>query len=355
MKLSRVLVAAIFVAAASAVPVRADLTASLKKGTIELQQPGPMAFGPDSVLFVGDLKTATIYAIGTGDEARGDRNAAFNVENIDARIAEMMGATPKDVKIIDMKVNPATGNAFLSVTRTGSNGMIVKVDRGGKISELPLKEIPFAQLALSNPASGNKRTQAVTAMAFSGDRLFVAGLSNEEFSSTLRSIEFPFHDADKGTAVEIYHGSHGRWETASPVRTFTPFEIDGKPYLLAAYTCTPLVKLPVSELKSGERIKGVTVAELGNMNTPLDMVVYNKDGKTFVLMANTARGVMKVTTDGISSTEPITTPVKGTAGLKYEKIDAAKGVVKLDRLSENQALMLVKASNSISLKSMDLP
>jgi len=254
-----------------------------------------------------------------------------------------------------MKVNPATGNAFLSVTRTGSNGLIVKIDRGGKISELPLKEVPCSQLALSNPASGNKRTQAITAMAFSSGRLFVAGLSNEEFSSTLRSIEFPFRDADKGTAVEIYHGSHGRWETASPVRTFTPFEIDGKPYLLAAYTCTPLVKFPVSDLKNGEKIKGVAVGELGNMNTPLDMVVYNKDNRTFVLMANTARGVMKVSTDGISSTEPITTPIRGTAGLKYEKIDSAKGVMKLDRLSENQALMLVKADNSFSLKSMDLP
>jgi len=355
MKTPRVLLAAVFIVAASAIPARADLTASLKKGTIDLQQPGPLAFGPDSVLFVGDLKSATIYAIGTGDEARGDRNAAFNVENIDARIAEMMGATPKDVKINDMKVNPATGNAFLSVSRAGSNGMIVKVDRGGKITELSLKEVPFAQLALTNPANGGKRTQAVTAMAFSNGHLFVAGLSNEEFASTLRSIEFPFRDSDKGTAIEIYHGSHGKWETASPIRTFTPFKIDGKPYLLAAYTCTPLVKLPVSDLKSGEKIKGVTVAELGNMNVPLDMVVYGKDGKTFVLMANTARGVMKVSTEGISSTEPITTPIKGTAGLKYEKIESAKGVMKLDRLSENQALMLVKATNSFSLTSMDLP
>jgi hypothetical protein len=355
MKPSRVLFGVLIVAAATAIPARADLTAGLKKGNIELQKPGPLAFGPENILFVGDLGTATIYAIGTGDEARGDRNAAFNVENVNSRIAEMIGAMPNDVKINDMKVNPNTGNVFLSITRNGSNGLIIKVDRGGKFSELPLKDVPFAQIALSNPAAGNKRSLAMTAMAFADGKLFVAGLSNEEFASTLRSLEFPFKDSDKGTAVEIYHGSHGRWETASPVRTFTPFQIDGKPYLLAAYTCTPLVKLPVSDLKSGEKIKGVTVAELGNMNTPLDMVVYNKDGKTFILMANTARGVMKVTTDGISSAEPITTRISKTAGLKYETINNLKGVMKLDRLSEGQALMLVKADNSFNLKSMDLP
>ena len=49
--------------------------------------------------------------------------------------------------------------------------------------------------------------------------------------------------------------------------------------MLAAYTCTPLVKLPVSELKAGAHVKGTTIAELGNRNRPLDMIVYQKDGK----------------------------------------------------------------------------
>ena len=49
-----------------------------------------MAFGPENILFVADLSNAAIYALGTGDEARGDRNAPLNVEKINVRIAEMI-------------------------------------------------------------------------------------------------------------------------------------------------------------------------------------------------------------------------------------------------------------------------
>ena len=50
-------------------------------------------------------------------------------------------------------------------------------------------------------------------MAFVDGRLFVAGLSNEEFSSKLRSVRYPFATADNGASVEIFHGNHGPFET----------------------------------------------------------------------------------------------------------------------------------------------
>jgi hypothetical protein len=71
-------------------------------------------------------------------------------------------------------------------------------------------------------------------MAYLDDALFVAGLSNEEFSSKLRRIAFPFREADgvDCTSVEIFHVSHGKWETAAPIRTFVPY--DGGRGILAA-------------------------------------------------------------------------------------------------------------------------
>jgi hypothetical protein len=57
-------------------------------------------------------------------------------------------------------------------------------------------------------------------------QVLVAGLSNEEFSSSLRSIAYPFQQAGKAAGIEIYHGSHGRFETNAPVRTFVPYEIN---------------------------------------------------------------------------------------------------------------------------------
>jgi len=93
-------------------------------------------------------------------------------------------------------------------------------------------------------------------------QVFVAGLSNEEFASKLRSVSVPFEVADSGASVEMYHGAHGQWETHSPVRTFVPYEIQAQPHLVAAYTCTPLVTFPVSDLKPGSKVVGKTIAEL---------------------------------------------------------------------------------------------
>ncbi|HPD87811.1 MAG TPA: hypothetical protein PLS06_10920 [Proteiniphilum sp.] len=43
----------------------------LKKGNADLKSAGPLAFGPDGILLVGDVKAATVFAIDTGD-ASGD-------------------------------------------------------------------------------------------------------------------------------------------------------------------------------------------------------------------------------------------------------------------------------------------
>ncbi len=89
--------------------------------------------------------------------------------------------------------------------------------------------------------------ESITDMAFVDGKLVVAGLSNEEFASKLRTIPYPFAKVDNGTSVEIYHGNHGQFETRSPVISFVPYKVTTQPHLIAGYTCTPLVKFPVSE------------------------------------------------------------------------------------------------------------
>ena len=116
---------------------------------------------------------------------------------------------------------------------------------------------------------------------------------------------YPFSTVDNGTSVEIFHGNHGQFETRSPVYTFVPYKVNGETNLIAGYLCTPLVKFPVSGLKPGAKVMGTTIAELGNRNRPLDMIVYKKDGKEFLLMSNNSRGVMKIPTDGFATAEGI--------------------------------------------------
>ena len=188
--------------------------------------------------------------------------------------------------------------------------------------------------------------------------MLVAGLSNEEFASTLRAIPFPFKTVANGTSVEIYHGAHGKFETRSPIRTFVPFKIGNEPALLAAYTCTPLVQFPLSDLKPGAKIKGKTIAELGNHNRPIDMIVYQKDGKDYFLLANSSRGVMKISTDSIEKLDSITAPVPdgNKKGASYETIASWTGVDQLDLLDSTHALVVRRGDGgSLNLESMQLP
>jgi hypothetical protein len=173
---------------------------------------------------------------------------------------------------------------------------------------------------------------------------------------TRDSGEAGVSEADAGASIEIYHGSHGAFETRSPVRTFAVVDIEDAPHLLAAYTCTPLVKIPVSMLKPGEKVRGETIAELGNRNRPLDMVVYEKHGEDFVLMANSARGLMKLPLEDAADAAAITEPVEDKAGVEYETIEGVQNVVQLDRLNTDHALVLVQAEGGpASLKTIELP
>ena len=140
--------------------------------------------------------------------------------------------------------------------------------------------------------------QTITDLAYTEGRLYVAGLSNEEFASKLRSIAYPFTSVDEGTSVEIWHAPHDQFETRSPVYTFVPYMIDNEPHLIASYLCTPLVKFPVSSLRPGADVRGVTIAEFGSGNRPLDMIVYQKDGEDFLLMSNNRHGVRRFQPSG---------------------------------------------------------
>ena len=181
-------------------------------------------------------------------------------------------------------------------------------------------------------------------MAFVNGRLFVAGLSNEEFASKLWSVAYPFSAADRGTSVETYHGNHGRLETNAPVMSFVAYSIANQPHIVAGYTCTPLVKFPVNSLKPGEKVLGTTMAELGAGNQPIDMVIYKKDGQDYLLMANTTHGVMKIPTSQFASAQPITARVGGTAGT-FEKIAAITGVEQLDLLDGQHTIVIARGTD----------
>jgi len=346
-------------------------TEGMKEGKPEFKSMGPLAFGPEGILLVADTKAAAVVAVATGDTAPAREAKALKVEGVNQKIAGLLGTSADQILINDMVVNPISRNAYIAVSRgRGPDAVpvLVRVKASGELEAVSLDKVKFSRGELPDaPVDGvtgegnrqsNPRQESITDIGFLEDRVLIAGLSNEEFASTLRAIPFPFKTVANGTSVEIYHGAHGKFETRSPVRTFVAFKVGNEPSLLAAYTCTPLVQFPISELKPGAKIKGKTIAELGNRNRPLDMIVYQKDGKDYILMANSSRGVMKISTDKIENAEKIETAVGGggTKGQTYETIAAWTGVDQLDKLDPQHALVVRRGEgNSLNLESLALP
>jgi len=343
-------------------------TDGMKEGKAEFKSMGPIAFGPDGILFVADTKAAVVVAIATGDTKPASGEKALKVEGINQKIAALLGTAADQILIDDLAVNPISRNVYLAVSRgRGANAtpVLLRVKTSGELELVSLDSVKFSRGELPDaPIEGvvgqpnrgsNPRQESITDIGFFQDRVLIAGLSNEEFASTLRAIPFPFKTVANGTSVEIYHGAHGRFETRAPVRTFVPMKVGNEPTLLAAYTCTPLVQFPLSDLKPGAKIKGKTVAELGNRNRPLDMIVYQKDGKDYLLLANSSRGIMKINADEIAGAESITERVADKKGVSYQTISDWKGIEQLDKLDAKHAVVLRKADGAQSLESLPLP
>jgi hypothetical protein len=325
-------------------------TASLTAGKVELSSAGPLAFGPDGVLFVGDSAGGAIVALDTKDRTAPSSAVKIDVQGIDAKLAALAGVPADQIVVNDIKVNPISKNVYLSAARgRGPDAMplIAKVNASGDVSLVSLDNIPHSSISLTDApksdttARQNPRMMTITDMNYVNGNVMVAGLSNEEWSSALRSIPFPFKTASLGATLQIWHSSHGRYETASPVRTFVPYSIQGVDYVLAAYTCTPLVKIPVSDLKPGAKVKGVTIADLGSGNQPLDMVPYKKGGHEYILVANSSFGVVKLKADNLETYKAIDSPtVVDVAGVPYDSISGLKNVRHLAQMDSASAVIL---------------
>jgi hypothetical protein len=343
----------------------------LRPGRVAITSAGPITFGPDGILFLADSAAAKVYAVAIPDAATAAAGDPFELADVDARIGALLGCAADGIVIRDMAVHPASGQVYLSVQRRqgqAGRAVLVRIDPvDGSMTDVPLDDVPMAEVTLDDaPAADDERldttlplgddegeelqigdrtirilrqpirTATVTDMAYLDGRLFVAGLSNEEFSSKLRLIPFPFGGEVSASSVEIYHVSHGQWETAAPVRTFVPYQ--GGSSILASYTCTPVVHIPLTGLTDGAKIVGRTVADLGAVNQPLDMVAFDQDGEEYLLIANTAHGLLKIACRDVDSQSALTEP-QTPVGVPRETKDLA-GVRRLANLPADHVLAL---------------
>ncbi|TWU56501.1 hypothetical protein Poly51_24120 [Rubripirellula tenax] len=347
-----------------AVPANAEQ--GLTAGSVKLQSLGPMAFAENGVLLVGDPKAATVYAISVANDSTPPAEFAINVADVRLAIGDKVGSAAGDIVIGDLAVDPQSKTIVVSAESKGQFHLL-QVGADGELTSIDLQNVVHAAKALPDPPADeitgqgrrqkNLRMESITDIAFFDGKVMVSGVSATESPSNVMEFSFPFSDNSIVTHVQIYHAAHGRVEEPT-IRTFVPMTIDGEATLLAGFTCTPLVRFPIESLGSKETVRGTTVAELGNWNSPIDLITYEKDGRSTLLMSNTARGVMKISTDDIQNATGLTQRVAngGTAGQPFETIAAFDGVTQMDKLSDSQAIVVIGKSDEVQrLVVMDLP
>jgi hypothetical protein len=316
-------------------------------GAPDLKSAGTLAFGPNNVLFIGDSQGAAVFAVDVKDEATDSGAEPIRIQGIDTKIASLLGTTADAVAINDLAVHPVSQNVYLAVSRGRGNDarpVLLRATKKGELQEVSLAGVAFSKVTLANPPEigaktswgGDKRRMTITDLAFTDGELLIAGLSNTEFASTLRRAPFPFQQTMAVNTLEIFHTSHNKYETQSPIESFLPFAISGKPSLLAGYGCAPIASFSLADLKTKQHLRGNTLAELGGGNRPLDMIAFAKEGQRRLLIANSDRTLMSMSAADIEKATPMTKAVDApyvNAGVPYVSI-AEVGITQLDNLNE---------------------
>jgi hypothetical protein len=307
-------------------------------GSGPLRSAGALAFGPDAVLFVGDIRAAAVHAFAlrptdatpqTGVELGNFHNFEGRdlVRALDVKLAALFGTTYDKIVVNDMVVHELTQQIFISVERgrsTDALPAIVKVNHG-ELEVVDLSQIPHSQVGIPDePAPGNmmefypQRTFAITDIKYYKGEIIVTGVSNQRFASTLHRIPYPFTAKMATSTIEIWHPVHGEWETRAPIIRHLVKEVQGEPHLFAVYGCTPLVRFPLASLKDGAHVRGDVIGQLGYGANPLDLLTFTNpfDKKEYLLVTIDTRSASQIAVLDLATANPEPTggPIVFTPG-----------------------------------------
>ena len=111
----------------------------MKQGTPKLQSAGPLAFGQDGVLFIGDTKAATVYAIDTQDKDGDPSNVKLEMQEVERRAGAAVGT--EKVAINDFAINPESGFGYISVSsEDNKTHAICRLLPNGEVERMSLGE-----------------------------------------------------------------------------------------------------------------------------------------------------------------------------------------------------------------------
>lgn len=332
---------------------------------------GAVTFVDADTLVIADWRAGELHALHLPSVARATPKS-FNLKNVSTLIARALHTDADNLRFEDLAFRPGSELAYITLSLgQGSSApkpALVVVNAAGKVNVVDLRKAPHTSAAIKDEPAADKRlwrdtpeaSLTVTNMVFHEGKLYVAGLSNASFASTLRVYEFPFASAATATSIEMYHAVHNELETRAPIRAMVIATLNGEPSLIAAYTCTLVVTIPLKDLKDGAHIMGKTIAELGWGSAPVDMVTFDLGQGPMVLLVNSHKSadLMSVASIAEAAARPgITTPIKWPSepleGVKSTYIPIA-GIAQLGTQDDQflGALRRNEASGAMELVSM---
>ena len=338
-----------------------------------------LAVGPGNVLFLADWKEAKVHALALPDAPARPAGAAFNILDLESLLSAQVGGAK--VTVEDMVARPGAAEVYLAVSYGPAKApALIRVTSDGQARRVDLKQMKATSVALRDAPSTSEvfwrdqpeRSFTVTDMKWRDGELFIAGLSNQDFSSSLRRVKYPFDAKQTMASIEIYHTGHNLVETRAPIRAMNFATLAGRPYLIAAYTCTPIVTIPLDDIRDGAHLRGKTIAELGYGNTPADLITYSRteggQSRDYLLLLNFQRaaseiplsqveaanakpGMEKVVPFGqLSGVEPISAPLAGA--IRVDNLDDQSFIVVRRQLERDQ-LQLVTIGKELSFRLSD--
>lgn len=308
-------------------------TGAVANETLDIKFAGALEFADNGTLFVGDNYNGAIYAFEMPATGGPEQIAPSSIANIDAKIAELLGVGAGALEINDMAAHPVTKDLYISVTRIGnfsSQPAIIQVTQDQQIQLVDLGALNFQKQELNEFPEGETtfgvrgmgsgmppltrdiakgeialRTLAIMDMEYYEGELFVAGVAHDNFLSSLRRMSYPFDGAQSITNVDMYHVTHDQWESRAPIRAMSVQEIDGKPQLVAAYTCSPIVLVPLDDLQDGAKVSANTIMDYGN-GQPLDLIPFEMQGQTMLFVTNDSRSPQVIPVAGLQNAKVVT-------------------------------------------------
>ena len=297
----------------------------------QIKSLGAMTFSPEGILFAGDKVSGAIHAFDLSTETRSTPQFEINAYNIDAQVAAVLGTATGNSKINDIAVHPKSGEIYISVTR--GHGLeaipaLVKVNATSQLQVVDFPTLKSSSQALNKLHDGSQnfiirgtmgpatikeieksklpmRTLSIMDIQYHKGEVFVAGITNENFCSALRRMPYPFNGKESISNIEMFHIAHDEYETRAPIRSFVIKNIDGKDQMVAAYTCSPLVLIPLDELKNGAKVKARTLGDMGN-GQPLEMVSFSMKGKDMIFVISNSRTPRVIPVAGLNNAKVYT-------------------------------------------------